>query len=83
LPAIDPSLGTEISFVRFLAAAATCHVMALFLSPLGRLFFGGTMNQPLRETRPVTQGSLGAFIGLCALLAINLLGIGNLFFGWW
>ena len=41
------------------------------------------MNQPLRETRPATQGSLGAFIGLCALLAINLLGIGNLFFGWW
>jgi hypothetical protein len=39
------------------------------------------MKQPVNETRPVTQGSLGAFIGLCALL--NLLGIGNVFFGWW
>ena len=41
------------------------------------------MNQPVSETRVVTQGSLGAFVGLCALLGINLLGIGNFFLGWW
>ena len=41
------------------------------------------MNQPVSETQPLTRGSLGAFIGLSALLAINILGIGYFIFGWW
>ena len=41
------------------------------------------MKQPVSETRPVTEGSLGAFIGLSALLVINLLGIGSFVVGWW
>ena len=78
-------VGTEISFVRFYAAANTAGTAAaLFFSPASAgLIRAETMKQPVSETRTVTQGSLGAFIGLCALLAINLLGIGNVFFGWW
>jgi hypothetical protein len=41
------------------------------------------MKQLVSEPRLVTEGSLGAFIGLSALLAINLLGIGSFVFGWW
>jgi hypothetical protein len=41
------------------------------------------MNQPVSETVPGLTQHLGAFIGLCTLLAINLAWIGNFFFGWW
>jgi hypothetical protein len=47
------------------------------------LFLRQTMKQLVSEPRLVTEGSLGAFIGLSALLVINFLGIGSFVFGWW
>jgi hypothetical protein len=69
-------LGTEIRVARFWRALFCAFALA-------ELFLSETMKQLVIEPRMVTEGSLGAFIGLSALLAINLLGIGSFVFGWW
>jgi hypothetical protein len=79
-----PSIGTEISFARFLAAGRTpAGQMALFLSPASAgLFLGQAMKQPVSAI-PIVTHDMGAIIGLFTLVAINLACIGSFVLGWW